>query len=78
VLSDSPSDTFKPGCIREIQNALRKNGFDAPTSDHLDAVTRRQIAHYQRGQSLPDTGYPDDATLKKLGLDPAKLHRTNP
>jgi peptidoglycan hydrolase-like protein with peptidoglycan-binding domain len=78
ALSDSPSGTFEPGAVREIQRALRNKGFSAPETGRLDEATQRQVARYQKQQDLPDTGYPDDATLKKLGLDPGKLHRTHP
>jgi len=78
ALSASPAGTFQPGAIREIQKALRDRGFGAPESGHLDDATQRQIARYQKTQSMPDTGFPDDATVVKLGLDPAKLHRANP
>jgi peptidoglycan hydrolase-like protein with peptidoglycan-binding domain len=78
ALSASPAGTFEPGAVRKIQDALRGAGYEAPQSGHLDEGTQRQIARYQKARSMPDTGFPDDATLKKLGLDPGKLHKASP
>ncbi len=78
ALSTSPAGTFEPGAVRHVQHALRARGFRAPENGALDAATQTQIAGFQKSQSLPDTGFPDDLTLRKLGLDPAALHRSTP
>jgi peptidoglycan hydrolase-like protein with peptidoglycan-binding domain len=77
VLSASPGGTFEPGAVRQIQQALRDKGYRVPQGGRLDDATQHQIARFQKSETLPDTGYPDDLTLRKLGLDPDKLHRTN-
>ena len=78
ALSASPGGTFEPGAVREIQRALRDKGYQVPESGRLDEATQREVARYQLSESLPGTGYPDDETVRKLGLDPGKLHRLSP
>jgi peptidoglycan hydrolase-like protein with peptidoglycan-binding domain len=76
ALSESPEATFRAGAIRTLQDALDAAGYPAPRTGRLDEATQHQVALYQKAEAMPDTGFPDDRTLKKLGLDPAKLRRT--
>jgi len=75
AVTATPGSVFEPGAVRKIQNALRERGFRAPETGALDQATRGQISLFQKLRSLPDTGFPDDLTIERLGLDPSKLHR---
>ena len=39
----------------------------------MDAVTRSALARFQDANQLPPTGEPDEATIRKLGLNPKKI-----
>jgi hypothetical protein len=74
-LSTSPVGLLKPGAAKRIQEQLAGQGAlpaDQVTGQ-LDGPTRSALARFQAEHQLPATGDPDDATVKKLGLDAADI-----
>ena len=75
MLATSPAGTLRPEALREIQRRLTSRGLLA--GEHkagaLDEATRNALRDLQRDSDLPATGVPDDATVRKLGLDPAHV-----
>jgi peptidoglycan hydrolase-like protein with peptidoglycan-binding domain len=70
---------LREGAAESIQAKLVDGGYlekDA-TSGKLDGRTERALRNFQREQSLPATGVPDDLTLQKLGLSPQDLFRSS-
>ena len=68
-------DLPHPNSREQLAAALRERGFfpaDAPPGTQLGGAIRS----FQRSQGLTETGFPDDATLRALGIDPATKDRT--
>jgi len=68
-------DVPHPNSREQLAAALRERGFlpaDAPTGTTLNGP----IMAFQRSQGLPQTGWPDDETLRRLGIDPKTKDRT--
>ena len=64
-----------PNSRQQLAAALRDRGFlprDAPEGTQLGASIRA----FQRSEGLRETGYPDDETLRRLGIDPATKDRS--
>lgn len=77
-LATSPAGLLKPGAEKKIQDKLADGGLlkDEHPSGSLDGATREALRKFQRQNSLPATGMPDDATIRKLGLDPGDVFRS--
>ena len=68
-------DLPHPNSREQLAAALRQRGFlpaDAPEGTTLNGA----ILAFQRSQGIPQTGFPDDETLRRLGIDPATKDRT--
>jgi len=68
-------DIPHPNSREQLAAALRERGFlpaDAPSGTTLNGPIRA----FQKSQGLPQTGWPDDATLWRLGIDPSTKDRT--
>ena len=68
-------DVPHPNSREQLADALRQRGFlpaDAPAGTTLNGP----IMAFQRSVGLPQTGFPDDETLRRLGIDPATKDRT--
>ena len=75
-LASSPEGLMVPEGPGLIQEALAKKGYlSSYETGALDARTRNALQKFQNDQGLPSTGAPDHETLRKLGLDPAKVFR---
>jgi hypothetical protein len=76
-LTSSPAGLLQPGAAETIQGRLVKGGQlnDDQKSGRLDAPTREALITFQKAHDLPATGIPDDATVRKLGLDPNAIFR---
>jgi hypothetical protein len=76
-LTSSPAGLLQPGAAETIQGRLVKGGQlpDDKRSGELDGPTRDALMAFQKGHDLPATGIPDDATVRKLGLDPNAIFR---
>jgi hypothetical protein len=76
-LATSPSGLLKPGAEKKIQEKLSDKGVldDKSPSGELDGPTREALRRFQHDQGLPATGMPDDATVKRLGLDPGDIFK---
>ena len=64
-----------PTSRERLAAALRQRGFfsaDAPQGTTMNAAIRA----FQKSEKLPQTGFPDDETLRRLGIDPATKDRT--
>jgi hypothetical protein len=65
-----------PDGPRLIQEGLAQKGYlSNHRSGSLDDKTRDALQRFQADHGLPRTGAPDRETLRKLGLDPAKIFR---
>lgn len=51
-----------------IQKALQASGFNAGTSDSLDAQTMEAIAAFQKTKGIGDKGYSTIDTLNAMGV----------
>lgn len=80
VVSGSPGGLLKPGAEERIQQALADRGLlgDRHRKGSLDAPTEAAIRALQKREGMPETGVPDQATLRKLGLDPDALFVSTP
>jgi peptidoglycan hydrolase-like protein with peptidoglycan-binding domain len=68
-------DLPHPNSREQLAAALRQRGFlsaDAPEGTTLNGALRA----FQKSADLPQTGYPDDETLRRLGIDPRTKDRT--
>lgn len=64
-----------PSSREQLAGALRERGFlppESPQGTQLGASLRA----FQRSEGLPETGYPDDQTLRRLGIDPRTVDRS--
>ena len=76
-IASSVAGTLQPGAAKQIQDKLADKGVlheDHPSGE-LDGPTREALRQFQRDSDLPATGIPDDATVRKLGLDPEKTFK---
>lgn len=76
-LSNSPAGLLKPDALEKIQSKLEANGqLDKDYSaGKFDPNTRTALRNFQEANGLPATGAPDDATVRKLGLNPSDIFR---
>jgi len=76
-LTSSPAGLLQAGAAKNIQDRLVKGGQlpDDKQSGELDGPTRAALMVFQKAHDLPATGIPDDATVRKLGLDPNAIFR---
>jgi len=52
-----------------VQSVLRQQGlFEGPADGVLGPQTRASIRQFQAKKGLPETGDPDEATMRALGL----------
>lgn len=68
-------DLPHPNSREQLAAALRQRGFfpaDAPEGTTLNGA----LMAFQKSEGLPQTGFPDDETLRRLGIDPATRDRT--
>jgi hypothetical protein len=68
-------DLPRPTSREQLAAALRTHGFlpaDAPEGTQLGGAIRA----FQKSEGLPQTGWPDDPTLLRLGIDPSTKDRT--
>ncbi|RPH65311.1 MAG: peptidoglycan-binding protein [Myxococcaceae bacterium] len=68
-------DLPHPNSREQLAAALRTRGFlaaNAPEGTQLGGAIRA----FQKSEGLPQTGYPDDETLRQLGIDPRTKDRT--
>jgi peptidoglycan hydrolase-like protein with peptidoglycan-binding domain len=68
-------DIPHPNSREQLAAALRRRGFlpaDAPEGTTLNGP----ILAFQKSEGLPQTGFPDDETLRRLGIDPDTKDRT--
>lgn len=62
-------DAPHPNSREQLVKALEDRGFlpkDRPPGTELNAAIRA----FQRSVDLPQTGWPDDETLRRIGIDP--------
>lgn len=68
---DLPSNNTR----QQLATALRQRGFlpaDAPPGTQLGSAIRE----FQKSEGLNETGFPDDTTLRALGIDPSTKDRS--
>jgi hypothetical protein len=62
--------------LAEVQKALAGRGLLGEHRDgQLDAPTTQALEKFQRREGLAATGFPDRATVRRLGLDPERMYR---
>jgi hypothetical protein len=78
-LATSPASLLQPGAAAALQDKLIGRGLldQNDRSQELDGKTQKALRDFQRDQGLPATGTPDDLTVRKLGLDPARVFRSS-
>jgi Putative peptidoglycan binding domain len=76
-IASTPAALLKPGGAGAIQERLVQSGdLTGEPSGELDGPTHAALERFQRAHDLPATGVPDNATVKKLGLDGGKVFRS--
>ena len=68
-------DVPHPNSREQLADALRQRGF-LPADASEGTTLNGAILAFQKSEGLPQTGFPDDATLRRLGIDPATKDRT--
>lgn len=69
VVSRAPGVAIPPDRVREIQTALKREGYlQAEPSGQYDRSTVEAMTKYQQDNNFRTTGYPTAETLQKLGL----------
>jgi hypothetical protein len=64
-----------PTSREKLAAALRQRGF-FPADAAQGTTMNGAIRAFQKSENLPQTGFPDDETLRRLGIDPATKDRT--
>jgi peptidoglycan hydrolase-like protein with peptidoglycan-binding domain len=64
-----------PNSREQLAAALRERGFLAANAGP-ETQLGGAIRAFQRSEGIPQTGFPDDETLRRLGIDPATKDRT--
>jgi peptidoglycan hydrolase-like protein with peptidoglycan-binding domain len=78
-LATSPAGLLKPGAAKAIAQKLsEQDELRGEPGDALDARTREALRRFQKHHGLPATGSPDDATVRKLGLEPRDVFVSGP
>ena len=62
-------DAPHPNSREQLVRALHDRGLLPPDAEP-NAELNAPIRAFQRSQGLPQTGWPDDETLRRLGIDP--------
>ena len=71
-----PEVVMRPEGPELIQRRLTALGFYAGRATRtIDDETTAALARFQVAKGLPETGAPDDETLRALGLDPEAIWR---
>ena len=68
-------DVPHPNSREQLAAALRERGF-LPANAPAGTTLNGPILAFQKSQGLPQTGFPDDETLRRLGIDPSTKDRT--
>jgi peptidoglycan hydrolase-like protein with peptidoglycan-binding domain len=68
-------DVPHPSSREQLAAALRQRGF-LPADASEGTTLNGAIMAFQKSEGLPQTGFPDDATLRRLGIDPSTKDRT--
>ena len=68
-------DLPHPNSREQLAAALRQRGF-LPAASPEGTTLNGPIRAFQKSEDLPQTGFPDDETLRRLGIDPATKDRT--
>jgi hypothetical protein len=64
-----------PNSREQLSAALKQRGFlaaNAGPETHMGGAIRA----FQRSEGIRESGFPDDETLRRLGIDPATRDRT--
>lgn len=76
-LAETPSELLEPQGVRQLQQALEKRGLlDDGVSGELDRATSDALRRFQAEKGLARTGFPDHATVTRLGLNPDEIYRS--
>jgi len=74
-LATAPAGLLAPGADEKIHDRLVAEGFLDDDAKRSEAATSEGLRRFQRAHDLPETGIPDDKTVKDLGLDPGEVFR---
>ena len=71
----SPAGLLSREATVELQRKLAARGLlGAHREGELDAATSTALERFQERNGLASTGFPDQATLERLGIDPEKAY----
>ncbi|KWV57070.1 hypothetical protein AS156_03665 [Bradyrhizobium macuxiense] len=74
--NNQPIQSPPRGEVRQVQQALDKNGFKAgPTDGRWGNETKSAVKQFQQSKQLQATGQPDQQTVADLGLDASKFQQ---
>jgi len=74
-LAASPAELMEPGSQRKVAQALKGKGLvqsEEVKGEQLSSAIRK----FQKSEGLAETGFPDDETLNRLGIDPKEVDKT--
>ena len=74
-VATAPEALLAPGADEEIRDKLVARGFLDADAKPSHGTAREGIRRFQQAQDLPDTGIPDQETVKRLGLDPDRVFK---
>lgn len=69
-----PEDIVSEQQVQTLQRQLVELGYEVPRSGKLDEPTRQALRRFQKNHGLAETGMPDLATLRLLGLEPYTVY----
>ena len=79
-LPATPSSLVTDSAARQLKDTLRDRGFlkKPSTGPELDAATSDALRQFQQEEGLAATGFPDQETLRRLGIDAEEAYRSAP
>ena len=72
-VASSPEALLAPGGEKDIRDKLADGGY-LKKGDESQS-TQAALRQFQKAHDLPQTGIPDHATVKALGLDPNRIFK---
>jgi hypothetical protein len=77
-LATAPGGLLAPGAEDKIRKRLAAEGCLDDDAKGSGGALSEGLRRCQKAHDLPETGMPDDATIKALGLNPDQIFRHGP